>query len=972
MNADSANPSLESIFTEALERTDPAERAAFLDRACAQHPAIRERVERLLAAHDRAGGFLQAPATDVFAIAGATTDQPESTQNLEAPGTRIGPYKMLQKIGEGGMGVVYMAEQERPVRRTVALKIIKPGMDTSQVIARFEAERQALALMDHPNIAKVLDAGTTDSGRPYFVMDLVKGISFTQYCDDARLSPRERLTVFVPVCQAIQHAHQKGIIHRDIKPSNVMVTLHDGQPVPKIIDFGVAKAIDQRLTECTLFTQYGAIIGTPEYMSPEQAVISGLDVDTRSDVYSLGVLLYELLTGTTPLRRETLREAPIDEILRRIREEEPPKPSTRLSDSKDALPSISAQRHTEPARLTKLVRGELDWIVMKSLEKDRTRRYETANGLARDIQHYLDGDAVEAGPPTTSYKLRRFARKHRAALITALAFAAMLMAATIASTYLAVRATRAERVARDQADIAQAVNDFLQQDLLGQADDENQAMLGVRPDPDVKVRTLLDRASEHIPIKFTGKPLVEAAIRRTVGNSYLALGDFLSAEKNLELALEIYRHELGDEHPDTLNTMSSVGSVLQLQAPSERGWGLLTNALAGLRRVRGENHPDTLKVMYRLAGHYFYLGRLAEAEGVLVTAVDRSRNALGSYHATTLRMIGGLALTYYEEGKFAEGEPLTEEAIETCRRYWGEGYSTTLLLTGTRGMWYQARGMHAQAEDLYTRAVAGFRNLEGTAGFDTGVLTIRLASLYNDQGRTEEAERLLTEVLRDFRLVYGNDSISTLWATCVLADSYRIQGRYGETETLLSEALNGYRRIFGKNSPWTNWAAGRLADCYLGEGQIERAGRIFPEAQEASPFAGMEGTDHTIVLNTLARLRLKQRRPADAEHPARRSLAIADERFPDLWLRFDSLSLLGGAISGQNKYTEAEPMLINGYEGLREREARIPFLRRKTLPAEAGARIVELYEAWGKKDKAAEWRKRLAAEQSERPSKTKA
>ncbi len=346
----------------------------------------------------------------------AATDSIASIPILEGPGSRIGPYRLLQKIGEGGMGVVCMAEQEKPLHRKVALKIIKPGMDTAQVIARFEAERQALALMDHPNIAKVLDAGTTDTGRPYFVMDLVKGIPITRYCDEAKLSPSERLSLFIPVCQAIQHAHQKGIIHRDIKPSNVMVTLQDGQPVAKVIDFGVAKAIDERLTERTLFTQYGAIIGTPEYMSPEQAVLSGLDVDTRSDVYSLGVLLYELLTGTTPLRRETLREAAIDEILRRIREEEPQRPSTRLSDSKDALLSISAQRQTEPARLTKLVRGELDWIVMKSLEKDRTRRYETANGLARDIQHYLDGDAVEAGPPTTSYKLRRFARKHRAAL----------------------------------------------------------------------------------------------------------------------------------------------------------------------------------------------------------------------------------------------------------------------------------------------------------------------------------------------------------------------------------------------------------------------------------------------------------------------------------------------------------------------------------------------------------------------------
>ncbi len=336
-----------------------------------------------------------------------TQDQLPPPPIGEGRGTSIGRYRLLQKIGEGGMGTVYMAEQDKPIRRRVALKIIKPGMDSNQVLARFEAERQALAPMDHQNIARVLDAGTTDSGRPYFVMELVNGVPITKYSDDAQLSPRERLELFVPVCQAIQHAHQKGIIHRDIKPSNVLVTLHDGKPVPKVIDFGVAKAIDQRLTERTMFTQYGSIVGTLEYVSPEQAEMSALGVDTRSDIYSLGVLLYELLTGSTPLERETLREAAYTEILRRIKEEEPPRPSTRLSESSERLPSISAQRHTEPARLTKLVRGELDWIVMKALEKDRTRRDETANGFARDIVRYLAGDPVEAGPPSASYKLRK-------------------------------------------------------------------------------------------------------------------------------------------------------------------------------------------------------------------------------------------------------------------------------------------------------------------------------------------------------------------------------------------------------------------------------------------------------------------------------------------------------------------------------------------------------------------------------------
>ena len=359
----------------------------------------------------------------------------------------------LQQIGEGGMGIVYMAEQQEPVRRKVALKIIKPGMDSTQVIARFEAERQALALMDHQNIAKVFDAGTTDTGRPYFVMELVHGVPITQFCDANQLTPRERLALFVPVCQAIQHAHQKGIIHRDIKPSNVLVTLYDDKPVPKVIDFGVAKAIEQRLTEKTLFTQFGVLVGTFEYMSPEQAEMNALGVDTRSDIYSLGVLLYELLTGTTPLQRERLREAALEELVRLIKEEEPPRPSVRLSSSNN-LPKIAAARKTEPTKLSKLVRGEIDWIVMKCLEKDRSRRYETANGLARDVERYLHDEPVEACPPSAGYRLRKFARKYRMPVTVAAAFALLLVVGVVVSAWQAVRATRAEDEAVQQRDLA--------------------------------------------------------------------------------------------------------------------------------------------------------------------------------------------------------------------------------------------------------------------------------------------------------------------------------------------------------------------------------------------------------------------------------------------------------------------------------------------------------------------------------------
>ncbi len=433
-----------AIFDAARRIESPEARRQYLQQACGDDRSLLTRVEQLLRVHDEDSAFLQSPAVPLPLLAAE-----------DGAGAIVGAYKLLEQIGEGGFGIVYMAEQLRPVHRRVALKIVKPGMDTRQVVARFEAERQALAMMDHPNIARVFDAGATPAGRPYFVMELVKGVPITRYCDEQQLAPRHRLKLFVAVCKAVQHAHQKGIIHRDLKPSNVLVAAYDGQPVPKIIDFGVAKALGGRLTERTLVTSFGGIIGTLEYMSPEQAEFNALDVDTRADNYSLGVLLYELLTGTTPLTRERLKQTAMTEALRLIREEDPPKPSTRLSEAKDSLASISVQRKLEPAELTQELRGELDWIVMKALDKNRNRRYQTANGLARDIERYLNDEPVEACPPSSWYRLGKFARKNRRLLSAVAAFGLLLGVATVVSGWLAYRATLAEQarvLERDRAE----------------------------------------------------------------------------------------------------------------------------------------------------------------------------------------------------------------------------------------------------------------------------------------------------------------------------------------------------------------------------------------------------------------------------------------------------------------------------------------------------------------------------------------
>jgi WD40 repeat protein/serine/threonine protein kinase len=486
-------PDEETIFNVARHINAPEARRLYIEQSCADDPVVQERVEALLQVYDQEQGFLESPAEGILAA-----DQFVG----EGPGSQIGPYKLMEQIGEGGFGVVFLAEQQQPVRRKVAFKILKPGMDSRQIVARFEAERQALALMNHPNIAHVLDGGAADSGRPYFVMDLVKGIPITKYCDEHQLTLRERLVLFLPVCQAVQHAHQKGLIHRDLKPTNVLIAMYDGRPVPKVIDFGVAKALGQPLTDRTLFTGFASLIGTLEYMSPEQAEFNAQDIDTRADIYSLGVLLYELLTGTTPLTKQRMEEVGTTELLRLIREEEPPKPSSRISQIKfakppaaegvarpesskgvakeqplelrpsktpgvppsptlagsrtDAQASIAAQRRLDPARFSKEIRGELDWIVMKCLEKDRARRYQTANGLARDIERYLNEEAVEACPPSVVYRVRKFAGKYRKLFWMAAAFVFLLAASAVISSWLAFRATQAEHTSNLERDRAEA------------------------------------------------------------------------------------------------------------------------------------------------------------------------------------------------------------------------------------------------------------------------------------------------------------------------------------------------------------------------------------------------------------------------------------------------------------------------------------------------------------------------------------
>ncbi len=667
-----------AIFLAALEK--PAEQwSAHLSESCGEDNVLREQVELLLKAHRETSGMLDRAAP----VGSPTIAQPIT----EKPGTQIGPYKLLQQIGEGGMGVVYMAEQKEPVKRRVALKIIKPGMDTRQVIARFEAERQALAMMDHPNIAKVLDAGATESGLPYFVMELVNGLPVTKYCDEQHLTPKERLELFIPICQAAQHAHQKGIIHRDLKPSNILVALYDSQPVPKIIDFGVAKATSQTLTEKTMFTQLGQVVGTLEYMSPEQAERNQLDIDTRSDIYSLGVVLYELLTGETPFDRERLRSAAWNEMLRIIREEEPSKPSTKVSSSR-SLPTIAANRRMDPARLGSMIRGELDWIVLKALEKDRSRRYETASKFAEDVENYMRHKTVEACPPSAAYRMRKFVRRNKAAIVTMSLVAAALLSGASAAAWQAFRATwernravqaeaaasvqaqradeqakRAESEAQKalaEAAISKAVNKFLNEDLLAQADPYESSQ------KDITLREVVQRASQNIESRFGDQPLVKAAIHYNLSDVLDGLGDYNKALKHAQLATDIRREVLGENDPSTLEGMDAIAHVYY-------SLGMYESCEQTARRLQklGQriSDPEFSKSVENLIARAIHRqGRHKEAEVHYRRALELHKQASGIEDCTLLH---NLAYAIAEDDP-QKAEPLLRRALALARIQHGE------------------------------------------------------------------------------------------------------------------------------------------------------------------------------------------------------------------------------------------------------------------------------------------------------------
>ncbi len=813
------------------------------------------------------------------------------------------------------MGEVWLAEQKEPVRRRVAVKLVKAGMNSREVIARFESERQALALMDHPAIAKVFDAGSTPQGAPYFVMEYVAGVSITSYCDKHKLTMRQRLELFVQVCEGVQHAHQKAIIHRDLKPSNILVTEVDGKPVPKIIDFGVAKALTQKLTAETMFTRVGTMIGTPEYMSPEQAASSGEDIDTRTDVYSLGIILYELLVGAPPIE---LRKVAFEEFLRRLREDDAPKPSTRVRTQDPATSTELARlRQTEPVALVKQIRGDLDSIALKALEKERSQRYGSPSDLEADIGRYLRNEPVLAVPASPAYRARKFARRHRAALVTFCAFVVVLVVAAGVSIRQSVIANRQRDRADAEAAVATAVNQFLQDDLLSQANPESQGGADTKPDPDVKALTLLDRAAAKVEKRFANQPLVEMTIQKTIGKAYYGLGLYPQAERHLRRAYELSAAHRGADHPDTLDILMLVSSVDIDQDKNAEAVAAAKAVFEGQTRKLGPEDPRTVVAMQNLGALYFQNNQNAEAEPLLKKALDLQSRRIGYDNIDTLNTSDSLAALYISESQYAQAHALLAKGLESYRRLYGPDHPFTQREMFGLANVLLGEGDYPQSAKLFEAVAAGEERGWGPRHPNTLSSNSLLGQAYVEAGQAAQGISLLEKTRDDFRAVSGPGARDTLMVETALGWAYDSQGDLGRAEQIWQRALEGFRR--------------------LGTGQEGNAAN-------ATELLGQNLTT--------------QRKYGQAEPLLRQALAYREMGPREDWRLFRARAFLGACFAGLQRYAEAEPLLLSGYNGMQQRVSRMPAKEHKWIRS-TEEQIVDLYSRWPRPDQAAQWRAKL-------------
>jgi serine/threonine protein kinase/lipopolysaccharide biosynthesis regulator YciM len=862
---------VKALFLAAIERDDPAERRAFLDAEASGDGELRDRLDALLAAYDQPPAALDRPLGDHP----DGTDPPSASRSVSSPSPPPGAapddcltverpdddspslldtviaerYKIRQEIGEGGMGTVYFAEQLRPVRRQVALKLIKRGMDSKNVLARFESERQALALMDHPHIARVLDAGATADGRPFFVMELVKGIPITEYCDAHRLDLPARLALFRQVCSAVQHAHQKGIIHRDLKPSNILVESHDDRPVPKVIDFGLAKATSGlRLSEQSLFTAFGSVAGTPLYMAPEQAKFNALDIDTRADIYALGAILYELLTGTTPIARDSIRQAAMDEMLRVIREVEPPAPSSRISTS-EALPSLAASRQVEPARFSRLVRGDLDWIVMKALAKERERRYASAIGLADDLERFLNHEPVSAGPPTVAYRLRKFVRRNRAQVAAAGLVLLALALGVVGTTLGLIEARRQRRQAEKRFAQVTKMNDILGS-IFKDLNPANAAKDGKPLSAVLGER--LDRATAEIEGEATGDPLSVARMQMTLGSSQLRLGYPAKAIALLTKARATFAAELGPDHDDTLASMNNLAISYNVAGQTDRALKLHEETLALRKAKLGPDHPDTLQSMNNLAATYNAAGQFDRALRLYEVTLALRKAKLGPDHPDTLTSMGNLANSYNAAGQNDRALKLYEVTLALRKAKLGPDHPGTLQSMNNLANSYKDAGQNDRALKLFEETLASRKAKLGPDHPDTLQSISNLANSYRDAGQIDRALKLFEETLALMKAKLGPDHHDTLASMYNLANSYKDAGQIDRALKLGEKTLGMVKTKLGPDHPLTLLSMNLVAEGYHKAGQTDRAIKLFEET-----FALLQaklGSDHPFTLATMGNL----------------------------------------------------------------------------------------------------------------------
>ena len=800
-----------AVFTEAL-RLPCEERDRYLNEACKGDDAFRSRVEALLRAYEQAGDFLGRPAADRPAKAAESLPAGEKTSE------RIGHYKLLQQIGEGGCGVVYMAQQEAPVRRRVALKIIKPGMDTKNVIARFEAERQALALMNHPNIAKVFDAGATEAGRPYFVMELVRGAKITEYCNQNSLTTEDRLGLFVQVCQAVQHAHQRGIIHRDIKPSNILVTQSpEGVATPMVIDFGVAKATTgQRLTDKTVFTAFEMLIGTPAYMSPEQATLSSVDVDTRTDIYSLGVLLYELLTSSTPFETEVLLKSGLDEVRRVIREQEPLRPSTRLSKMAEAdLTTVAQQRRSEPPRLVHTIRGDLDWIVMKAMEKDRNRRYDTANDLALDVKRFLENEPISARPPSKLYKFQKTVQRNKLLFLGIILLAVVLITSLIVLSGL----LRKERQARQQS---QLVTPLLEDMIKGVG-----ASVHRGGDIRTNLQNILERATDRVRTELREQPAVEAQLCSLIGMLYVDIGKYDQAIEMARISLANEENLHGRNSAEVAASLYNLGYSFWKKGDLASAEKAHREALSIRLRLYGTNHADVAASLCGLGSVYNNQLRHKEAEPLLQQALAIRRQSFPGDNLEVAESLQSLALLYQSEGRWPEAEETARDFLKMCRHIPGREDRVADALEDL-AVAAGFNGKRDEQEKAYKEAFA-IKSQMLPEGHPYVLKSIsNLGEMMRLRGNLTEAHAVLKTAISIQRKTLGDDYPDTITSLGAYGQVLESEGNLADAEAAYREALTGWRKS-GDYNPGSLWGFGRLCHVLVAERKYREADQLLAE-----------------------------------------------------------------------------------------------------------------------------------------------